>query len=147
VAAAPLCATSKLVIWINTEGNGAAGSIYYNLEFTNLGATSCVVQGYAGVSAVNLAGHQIGSPASRDRAFTPTLITLGHGESAKAILQVAETGNYPPSFCKAGTAAGLRVYPPGQAVSKVVPFPFSACMSSGESYLHIEGVQAATAEP
>ncbi|MDA8038898.1 MAG: hypothetical protein M0Z69_07000, partial [Actinomycetota bacterium] len=35
-ASAPKCATSGVVIWIDTQGNGAAGSIYYNLELTNL---------------------------------------------------------------------------------------------------------------
>jgi hypothetical protein len=39
-------------------------------------------------------------------------------------------------------AAGLRVYPPGQTASELVPYPFEACARSGPVYLHVEAVQA-----
>jgi hypothetical protein len=38
-------------------------------------------------------------------------------------------------------AGGLRVYPPGQTASKLVPFPFRACSRSGPGYLSVEAVQ------
>ena len=53
-AATPRCASSGLVIWLETQGNGALGSIYYNLDFTNLSGHACTLVGYPGVSAVNL---------------------------------------------------------------------------------------------
>ncbi|MDQ6778933.1 MAG: DUF4232 domain-containing protein, partial [Actinomycetota bacterium] len=55
-ASTPKCATSGLVVWLNTQGNGAAGSIFYALELTNLSGQTCTLNGYAGVSAVDLAG-------------------------------------------------------------------------------------------
>lgn len=34
--ATPACTTSGLDVWLDTQGNGAAGTTYFNLEFTNL---------------------------------------------------------------------------------------------------------------
>ena len=50
-ARAPRCATSGLVVWLDTQGDGAAGSIYYKLELTNLSRHTCTLLGYPGVSA------------------------------------------------------------------------------------------------
>jgi Protein of unknown function (DUF4232) len=142
-ASTPKCATSGLVVWLNTQGDGAAGSISYTLEFTNLSARTCTVGGYPGVSAVNLAGHQLGSAASRDTAHTPRTVTLTSGASAVATLRIVEAGNFPSTTCHQVTAAGLRVFPPNLTASKVVPFPFSACSSTGPVYLTIRAVQHA----
>lgn len=49
------CTTAGLVVWLNTQTNHAAGSAYYELEFTNLSGRGCVLRGYPGVSAANLA--------------------------------------------------------------------------------------------
>src|ERR1700736_3708798 len=62
----PRCTTADLVVWLDTQGNGAAGSSYYSLELTNLSGRRCTVSGYPGVTAVNLAGHQLGRAATRD---------------------------------------------------------------------------------
>jgi hypothetical protein len=42
--------------------------------------------------------------------------------------------------CRPVTAAGLRVYPPNQKGSKVVPFPFRACSRVRPVYLHVQAV-------
>ena len=55
-SAIPKCATSGLVVWMDTNGNGAAGTIYYELQFTNLSGQTCTLTGYPGVSAVKLNG-------------------------------------------------------------------------------------------
>jgi uncharacterized protein DUF4232 len=56
-ASTPRCATSGLVIWFSPQ---LGGGYYYNLNFTNLSGYACTLQGYPGVSAVNLSG-----PAAR----------------------------------------------------------------------------------
>lgn len=134
------CAISDLDVWLDTEGNGAAGSIYYNLEFTNLSGHTCTVFGYPGVSAVDLTGHQIGSPAARNPHLTPRIVVLAAGATAAAIIQITEAGNFPSATCRKVTAAGLRVYPPGQTGSMLVHFPFAACSRSRPVYLHVEAV-------
>jgi hypothetical protein len=147
------CTTSQLVVWLNTRGNGAAGSVYYDLEFTNLSAHSCTLEGYPGLSGVNLAGRQLGSAAARDAARVPAVITLTSGTSATGlavfssgstatvVVQLTDTANFAATACDHATAAGLRVYPPDQTASKVVPFPFVACSRSGTVYLHVEAMQ------
>jgi hypothetical protein len=135
------CKTNELVIWLDTQGGGAAGSVYYDLELTNLSSVACTLEGYPGVSAVNLVGHQLGNAARRNTTANPSTITLSPGATAMAILQLTDAGNYPSSACHPGTAAGLRVYPPGQKASKIVPYPFLACNRSGENYLHVEAIE------
>jgi uncharacterized protein DUF4232 len=158
-AGVPSCTTANLDVWLNTEGNGAAGSSYYNLNFTNLSAHACTLRGYPGVSGITQAGIQLGSAASRDAQHAPALITLTSAKTANAfndnisrntatvILQITVAENFPASSCAPITAAGLRVYPPGQKESTVVPFPFVACANSASVYLHTEAVQKYVSGP
>jgi hypothetical protein len=140
-AGTPRCATSGLAIWLDTQGNGAAGSIFYNLELTNLSGRTCTLLGDPGVSAVDLDGRRLGVGASHDTSQRPRLVTLARGATATAVLQIVEAGNFPASVCREVTAAGLRVYPPAQRASKVVPFPFQACSRAGQGVLSVRAVQ------
>jgi hypothetical protein len=133
------CRTSGLVVWLNTQGNGAAGSVFYQLELTNISGRTCTLRGYPGVSAISLAGRQIGAPASRNPARAVRTVTLRNGATAIANLQIAQAANYPRSLCRPTTAAGLRVYPPNETVAKTIPFPFAACARTSA---HVLGVQA-----
>jgi uncharacterized protein DUF4232 len=135
-AATPSCRTAGLVVWIDTRGNGAAGSVFYWVELTNQSGHACSLAGYPGVSAVDLRGHQLGSTAGRSPSAR-RVVTLRNGANASAQLQIAQVLNYPRSVCRPVAAAGLRVYPPNETVSKVVPFPFDACSRSGPVYLHV----------
>jgi hypothetical protein len=137
---APRCATNGLVAWLDTQGNGAAGSVYYKLELTNLSGHACTLTGYPGVSAIDLRGRQLGKAAARNPTLVrPRTIRLASGASAAAVLRVTDVGVFPASSCRPVTAAGLRVYPPSQTAARVVPFPFRAC-SSGPAYLHVAPV-------
>jgi hypothetical protein len=140
-AGTPACSTSTLVVWLDTQGNGAAGSSFYNLQFTNLSKHACRLFGYPGVAAVDLGGSQIGRAASRDSVHPASSVTLPAGGSAHTILRIVDAQNYPGSLCGPATAAGLRVYPPGQTASKVVPFPFAACSRNSAHVLSVEVVQ------
>jgi hypothetical protein len=137
------CDTLTLVVWLDTQGNGAAGSIFYDLMLTNLSGRTCTLAGYPGVSAVNLTGRQFGKAARRNPQHTPRTITLADGASAKAVLQITDVANFPAATCRPVNAAGLRVYPPNQTTSKIVPFPFRACSRNGPVYLSVEAVQHA----
>jgi len=50
----PACETPGLVEWLNTTGNGAAGSISYKLQFTNLSGHRCTLNGFPFVLGVGL---------------------------------------------------------------------------------------------
>lgn len=139
-AATPACATSGLDVWLDTQGQGAAGTIYYHLNFTNLSGSTCTLFGYPGVSGTDLGGTQLGSAATRIGG-TPQTVTLANGANAFAIVGIVQAGIFPASQCGPVTAAGLRVYPPNQTQSRKVPFPFAACAKTGPLYLKIMPVQ------
>lgn len=116
--------------------NGAAGTIYYTLELTNTGTTTCTVTGYAGVSFVtNSAGTQIGAAARRDPGSAAT-VTLAPGKSAGATLGIVDASNY-GSGCGISPAAGLRVYPPGNTAALFVPHAANGCSNSSDVVLHV----------
>ena len=134
------CPTADLDVWLKVEtGGGAAGSFYYKLEFTNLSPSACTLSGYPGVSAVDLHGHQIGAPARRERFHAPRTVRLASDASAVAVLRVTDAGNYRAASCHGTLAAGVRVYPPGETRSRIVPFPFSAC---SQTTVHILAVRS-----
>ena len=127
LAAAPLCQTPGLVIWLDTTGNATAGTTFYRLHFTNLSGHACTLNGFPFLFAVNLAGHQVGRRAVFRLPPTPRLVSLANGRTATSVLGIVETGVFSRSACRPVTAAGLRVFPPNQTRSKLVPFPFSTC--------------------
>jgi hypothetical protein len=140
VVATPACTTPELAVRLGTNGSGAAGSIYYPLNFTNTSGHSCTLTGYPGVSAVNASGGQLGSAAGRDMTTAAKTLTLTHGATATSTLQIAEVGNYPTATCQPTKAAGLRVYVPNQTSSVSIAFPFDACAKPGPVYLHVTAV-------
>jgi uncharacterized protein DUF4232 len=125
-AITPACQTPGLVIWLDTNGNGAAGTTFFKLHFTNLSGHACTLNGFPFLFAVNLAGRQVGRRAVF-RNPAPHLVRLANGKTATAVLGIVDTGVFSRSACRPVTAAGLRVFPPNQTRSKLVPFPFSTC--------------------
>jgi len=153
-ASTPECATSGLVVWMDTVGRAYAGGVSYTLKFTNLSGHACTLYGYPGVWAVTLSGGSIGGPVIGG-TIRPTTVTLANGATATATLQIDDPANFgtacylpgqAPAPGKPGTlptAAGLHVIPPNPRswTYKVIPFPFKACYSYGPVYLHVTPVQ------
>jgi hypothetical protein len=138
-AAPAACKTAGLVVWVDTNGNATAGSTYVTLEFTNQSGHTCTLSGYPGVSALDLRDHALGSPGGRNPSTVRT-VSLVNGATASAVLQIVVAGNYPPARCNRAAAAALRVYPPNQTASKVVPLPFEACSRTGPIILNVKAV-------
>jgi Domain of unknown function (DUF4232) len=147
--APPGCATSALTVAIGQE-NGAAGSIYYPLEFRNVSGASCTLFGYPGVSfATGIGGRQLGGAAVRNPAFAAQLVTLAPGATAHASLQVVVAQNYPASICDPVTAHWLRIFPPNQFAPLYLSFTAVTCtgrIPSG-STLGIYAVRPGTTGP
>lgn len=138
------CTTKQLVTYL-TGANGAAGTTYYTLNFTNLGG-ACTLHGYPGVSAVSHSGHILGSAARRQKVGRAKTVTLraakvGNPSSATVTLAVVQALNFPAARCHPVNAAGLRVYPPNQRTSETIPLPFTACSHRGPIYLKIGAVK------
>jgi hypothetical protein len=138
-SASARCTTGRTVIWLDTQGDAGAGSIFFSLRFTNLSDHPCTLTGFPGVSAVDLAGRQLGRASSRTPSPVET-VSLGSGATVAAALRIAQVVNFPTAACKPVNAAGLRVYPPNQTTAKVVPFPFKACSRNGPVYLNVKAV-------
>jgi Protein of unknown function (DUF4232) len=140
------CRSASLVMTIDlSRANGAAGSTYYPLNFTNSSTKACEMYGYPGVSFVTAgssAGKQIGAPAMPSTAFTKLGVLLAPGGSAHAWLKVTVASNFPASACNPVTADWLRVYPPEETVAGYVSQTFSACDSVNAPVLAILPVRA-----
>jgi Protein of unknown function (DUF4232) len=119
------CSTPELSVWIEKPaGNGALGSRYYFIRFTNLSGHTCELRGAPGVSAVSLSGARLGAPAGHAPAHGPTQV-LTNGATTSALLKITVAGAFPA--CHPRLSAGLRIYPPNDTMSSVVPFPVEAC--------------------
>jgi Protein of unknown function (DUF4232) len=135
------CPTSALKSSVGT-GNGAAGSTYYPLEFTNVSGAACTLFGYPGVSFVTgTGGSQIGGAASRNPAVTSQLVTLAPGSTAHATLQVVNAMNYPGAECHLVTAHTIKIFPPNQTAPIYLSFTAPACSSRAKA-VHILAVEA-----
>ena len=153
----PGCAASRLAVWLNVPPDSAhANGAFYYLEFTNLSGHACTLRGYPGVSAVSIAGHQLGSAAGRGPGATTT-VTLADGATARSKLGIVNTFVFGSAcFVKKPapghqgilpTAAGLRVYPPDQTAAKLVPYPLRACAHTGPVYIGVGPVTLTRVAP
>jgi hypothetical protein len=126
------CPAKALKVTIG-RGNGAAGSVYYPLDFTNTGSVTCTMYGYPGVAFVTRAGGSpaggtlLGAPAVRNSTLAGKLVTLSPGTTAHASLQVQVAQNYPVATCKPVTAHWLQVYPPGSFTARYLRFTAVTC--------------------
>jgi hypothetical protein len=142
-AAIPACTTGDLGAWVAvTQGNGAAGSIYYPLQFTNLSRHACAMRGFPGVSAVDRNGHQLGSPASRNHVIPARTVVLAPGATAHTILRWSDVAVTTDVGCHpVFSTFELRIYPPGQYRATYAAFDLEACSHAGPSYLSVEPIQ------
>ena len=126
----PGCASRDLKATVGIA-QGAAGSVYQVVDFTNVGSSSCSLYGYPGVA---LAGGspvtQIGAPATRSTASAPKLVSLAAGASANTLVQITEAGNYPTSRCGPTPSTYLQIYPPNQTTPIYLAYKSMGCSST-----------------
>ncbi|HUB39579.1 MAG TPA: DUF4232 domain-containing protein [Streptosporangiaceae bacterium] len=124
--ATPRCNGSDTYVWFALSPNGAAGTIYYPVEFTNVGSKACTLTGYPGVSAVSKSARQIGLAATRVKSVTVHTVTVKPHQTVHAVLGVVEPGLI--TGCHDAAADGLKVYPPNEKSRMLVlNFSFTAC--------------------
>ena len=142
-AAVSACTAKDLGVWVAvSQGNGAAGTLFLPLQFTNLGRQACAMRGFPGVSAVDRNGHQLGRPASRDHVIPVRTVVLAPGATAHTILwygdvTIATAPGCHPTF----RTFELRIYPPGQHRATYAAFDLEACSHAGPVYLGVEPLQ------
>ena len=125
--AAPACPTRSLGLKLGLA-QGAAGSTYQVIDFTNISHATCTLYGYPGVS---LAGGkpvtQIGLPAAESHTTARKLVTLSPGAVANAVLQIAQAVNFPAAKCGLVTAHHLQIYPPNQTTPVYLHYTSQTC--------------------
>ncbi len=121
------CTTRSLQAKVG-PAQGAAGSTYTVLDFTNVSAVSCTLYGYPGVSlADGTPVTQLGLPAAENPAAARQLVTLKPGATGNALLQIAAAGNYPAASCHPVTAHYLQIYPPNQTTPLYLAYTSATC--------------------
>jgi hypothetical protein len=139
---APGCATRDLKATVGIA-QGAAGSVYQVIDFTNIGTASCSLYGYPGIA---LAGGspvtQIGAAASRSPQAGPALITLKPGDVANTLLRITQAQNYPTSKCSPMASTYLQIYPPNQTTPIYLGYKSTGCSATGVNLLTVSVVQS-----
>jgi hypothetical protein len=136
----PGCATSALTASLG-QGNAAAGSTYFPIEFSNTSGAACTLYGYPGVSFVTASGAQVGASATEDPVYPRRLVTLAAGGTAHAVVQITVAQNYPPSACSPVTVHRMKVYPPGQTSALYIAITTTGCAKSSVTILSVQTVQ------
>jgi hypothetical protein len=98
----------------------------FYIDFANVSSHACTLQGFPGVSAVDVAGHRIGAPATRSGATAHPVTLAANGGEASALIVLVDTGVF-TAGCGPRTAAGFRVYPPNETASRIAPFAWKVC--------------------
>ena len=140
--AVPACTAGDLGAWVAVDqGNGAAGSIYFPLQFTNLSRHACAMRGFPGVSVIDRNGHQLGSPARWATGVAAHTVVLAPGATAHTILQYSDaTVTTAPGCHPVFSAFELRIYPPNQFSATHAAFDLEACSHAGPIYLSVEPI-------
>ena len=138
--AIPKCTASDLGVWVAVDqGNGAAGTIYYPLEFTNLSQHTCYLFGYPGVSALDGNQHQLGSPADWGSLAGARVVNLTPGATAHTLLAYHDAAvTTEPGCDPVNSAVELRVYPPDQRSATYAAFSLQACSHPGPIWMSIQ---------
>jgi Domain of unknown function (DUF4232) len=138
----PGCATRDLKATVGVA-QGAAGSVYQVIDFTNIGTASCSLYGYPGVA---LAGGtpvtQIGTAASRSPQAAPSLVTLQPGAVANTLLRITQAQNYPTSKCSPMASTYLQIYPPNQTTPVYLGYKSTGCSATSVNLLTVSVVQS-----
>ena len=124
-----ICRSTALSVTLGSS-EGATGTVYASLKFTNDGQIPCVLHGFPGVSYVGGDnGAQVGPAAERD-GVKGAAISLPHSGVASAQLAMVQVLNYDAAVCHPTPVKGLRVYPPGETASVFVPLKGTGCSST-----------------
>jgi Protein of unknown function (DUF4232) len=112
LASTPSCKQSTLKVHLGLT-QGAAGTMYTPIIFTNIGPTTCSIFGVPGVQPGNLVAsgfHPVGPPSQNmSIGMLGSLHKIKHGQSVSSAFGAGETGNYTAGQCVAANTNALRI--------------------------------------
>ena len=139
------CSRGDLMEWFGEPGMGTAGTMFYELEFSNLSSHACTLKGFPRVTAIGASGHQLGSAAAHETEV-PHLVTLAAaGGTAHAVLGAVDVGAL--STCLRTTARQLQIYAPGQHNFGDVPSAIGACKNKGPIFMRVTPIKSGVGVP
>jgi hypothetical protein len=126
-AAVKNCVPSQIAVTRGTA-DGAAGTIFYPIIFTNTGAT-CAIFGVPAIQPVAERAHHPVGPLARSLSMgeMPARHVIAKGQSVSVAFGVIETGNYTPSTCVARSANGVVVTLGTFVSTRFVHLPIDVC--------------------
>jgi Protein of unknown function (DUF4232) len=135
------CTTQDLQVKVGT-GEGAAGSVYQVIDFTNSGSAPCTLYGYPGVSLGSGSPvTQVGAAATRSNTSAAAVVTLAPGATGNALLRVTQAMNYPSATCSPKATTYLHIFPPNQTAAVDVAYKSTGCGKEAVKLLTIGAVQ------
>ena len=138
----PQCRTSNLRLSVGTA-NGAAGTIYYPLDFTKPSSSACAIYGYPGVAVVTSPhGSQIGAPANRASATAPALVILAPSAAAHATLAVSDVLIGNNCLNHQVQVHWVQVYPPDQYSPLFASLSRQGCADPSLVTMHVDTVSS-----
>ncbi|WP_111720655.1 DUF4232 domain-containing protein [Homoserinimonas sp. OAct 916] len=144
-APAGQCLNENLALSLG-QPDGAAGSEYVDIIFTNTGSEPCALRGAPGVSVVGGGnGSQIGAAAEQTEPANPPTIQLAPSGTAKATLKsvnIGTDGGPLADQCTVTTGDGYRVYPPHSFDSVFVASPGVPACSNTVVWMSVTAVAA-----
>jgi hypothetical protein len=142
-SSAPLqCPAADLKLTVGV-GNGAAGTVYYPLDFTNTSSAACTMHGYPGVAFVSLpGGSQVGAPAGRGSNTAPALVTLAPGAVAHATLAVSDVLIGNNCLHHQVEVHWVQVYPPDQYSALFARLRRQGCANRSLVTMHVNTVRS-----
>ena len=90
---------------------------------TNNGSTPCALDGFPGLTLLDSHGAQLGSPATFDHTISYSRVVLAPGAVASDTIHTLNAG---ATSCS-GTSSSLRIYPPGDTASMLIPGQVMLC--------------------
>jgi hypothetical protein len=131
------CHTNELsASWGPT--NGAAGTQYQYIGFTNKSSRTCTMFGFPGIEPVGTDGKWINIPAVRSDD-KPKTVSLAPGSTGWAQVHWSPVpGSYTGPACSPG-AASFVVTPPDETTQLTLPGPATIC---AEGRIHVNPVTA-----
>ena len=139
---APACSAADLGAWLAIDaGSGAAGSIYYPLQLTNLSRHACTLRGFARVAAISRTGRQLGSPARRDYTAPERTEWLAPAATAHATLRYSDivVGDCPAASRR--PAFELAVTPPGRRRPTHALFGLDVCAAKRSVFMSVSAIK------
>jgi hypothetical protein len=122
----PRCTPGDLAVWVNANSaDGAAGTIWYHLEFTNTSRSMCHLYSWPGVSALSAGGQQLGPAAVHSGSVPATYVNIPAGSTAHSVFGYVDAQI--SKSCKPALATHLKVFPPDDITAKDAFFGAGVC--------------------